>query len=158
MSLCTFFFSCDWHSKSTLYCNGFNSLGRTTTFEVSFFQDSHSFGIFLCKVCHFQNAYSVGIFFCEVCQFYRFQNSHSIGNLKFSLRSLPFSEDFADFRCTKEYALREIMLMKVSKDTKRKVVKLLSSIQEMILSQVFQGYLLRLGSCVTNRSRYSFAS
>ena len=142
MSLCTFFFSCDWHSKSTLYCNGFNSLGRTTTFEVSFFQDSHSFGIFL----------------CEVCQFYRFQNSHSIGNLKFSVRSLPFSEDFADFRCTKEYALREIMLMKVSKDTKRKVVKLLSSIQEMILSQVFQGYLLRLGSCVTNRSRYSFAS
>ena len=41
-------FSCDWHTKSTLQCNGFNSLGRTTTFEFSFFQDSHSFGIFLC--------------------------------------------------------------------------------------------------------------
>ena len=33
-------FSWDWHDKSTLHCNGFNSLGRTTTFEFSFLQHS----------------------------------------------------------------------------------------------------------------------
>ena len=57
-------FSWDWHDKST-FCNGFNSLRRTTTFKLSFFQNSHSFGIFLCKVCQpycFHNAYSFGIF------------------------------------------------------------------------------------------------
>ena len=46
-----------------------------------------------------------GIFLCKVCQPYRFQNSHSFGNWNFSVRSLPFSEDLADFRCPKEYAL-----------------------------------------------------
>ena len=44
-------------------------------------------------------------FLCEVCQLYRFQNSHSFGKSNFSPRSLPFSEDFADFRCPREYAL-----------------------------------------------------
>ena len=38
-------FSWDWHNKSTLHCNGFNSLGRTTTFEFSFLQ--HSISILL---------------------------------------------------------------------------------------------------------------
>ena len=33
-------FSWNWHNKSTLHCNYFNSLGRTTTFEFSFFQHS----------------------------------------------------------------------------------------------------------------------
>ena len=33
-------FSWDWHKKSTLHCNGFNSLGRTITFEFSFLQHS----------------------------------------------------------------------------------------------------------------------
>ena len=33
-------FSWDWHNKSTLHCNGFNLLGRTKTFEFSFFQHS----------------------------------------------------------------------------------------------------------------------
>ena len=31
-------FSWDWHNKSTLHCNCFNSLGRTKTFKFSFFQ------------------------------------------------------------------------------------------------------------------------
>ena len=75
-------FSWDWHNKSALYCNGFNSFGQTTTFELSFFQHSHSFGICFCEVCQpyrFQNAYSFGIFLCEVCQPYRFQNAYSFG-------------------------------------------------------------------------------
>ena len=65
ITLCRFFFSWDWDNESTLHCNGFNSLRGTTTFELSFFQNSHSFGIFLCEVCQpycFQNAYSFGIF------------------------------------------------------------------------------------------------
>ena len=33
-------FSCDWNNKSTLHCNGFNSLGQTTKFEFSLFQHS----------------------------------------------------------------------------------------------------------------------
>ena len=32
--------SFDWHKKSTLHCNGFNSFARTTIFEFSFFQHS----------------------------------------------------------------------------------------------------------------------
>ena len=31
-------FSWDWHNESTLYCNGFNSLGRTKTFELNSFR------------------------------------------------------------------------------------------------------------------------
>ena len=31
-------FSWDWHNKSTLHCNSFNSLGQATTFEFSFFR------------------------------------------------------------------------------------------------------------------------
>ena len=33
-------FSWDWHNNSTLHYNGFNSLGRTTTFEFLFLQHS----------------------------------------------------------------------------------------------------------------------
>ena len=81
MTLCRFFSLGIGNTK--VHCIQMASvlLGRTTKFELSFFsffQNSNSFGIFLCEVCQpyrFQNAYSLGIFLCEVCQLYRFQNS-----------------------------------------------------------------------------------
>ena len=51
-----------------------------------------------------QKMHSFRIFLCKVCLLYPFQNSHSFGNWDCSLWSLPFSEEFADVKCSKEYA------------------------------------------------------
>ena len=110
-------FSWDWHNNGTLHCNGFNSLGRTTTFEFSFLQ--HSIPI----LWHFSLRSLPTLPFSE-CVFFWYFSLRSLPTLPFSecvffwhfsLRSLPFSEGFADFRYPKEYALmcqqKQLMLL-----------------------------------------------
>ena len=71
-------FSWDGHNKSTLHSNGFNSLGRTTTFEYSFFSIPFPF------FWHFSLRSLPTLPFSEYVFFWHF-------SLR-SLPTLPFSE------------------------------------------------------------------
>ena len=72
MTLCRFFSLGPFIRKVPLNCICFNSLGRTTTFELSFYQNIHSFWIFYSTVFRIRILMVSDIFLYEV---YRFQKT-----------------------------------------------------------------------------------
>ena len=110
-------FSCDLLNKSILHCNGFSWLGRITTFEFSFYQ--HSIPILLA----FFSAKSANPTVFRIRILLAFFSAKSANSTLFRIPILlvtesflceayRFSEDFADFRCPKEYAQNQVLYEK----------------------------------------------